>query len=296
MSTAIPTPAPAVQVRWPLAWLLAILAAGLVLRVLHFKDEAFQLDEFTALAAVAERPGVEVGTTPTADDPLVPVGSLAEVSNRSVIPFGVRDPGPLYHAILWRVCQVLPVADWSLRLPSLLAGLACVAAVFFLIRRPFGDEMALVAALFVALDPIQVATSWLARPYALANLFVVLSFAALRGLLRTSEPRTAALLAVGYGACVAVIGYLNGLLLFVVAAHVGMVLYAVRGGAGGTARQAAGYWAGGLVFAAILLAPESAYLYQVSAFALDHRDYLTAVNEIHLFTPLKALVEHNLVF
>jgi hypothetical protein len=248
---------------------------------------------------VAERQGVEVGTTPTANDPLVPVAGLGEVSNRSVIPFGVQDPVPLYHDILWAVIQVLPPADWSVRLPSLLAGLACVAAVFFLLRRPFGNEMALVAALFVALDPIQVNVSWLARPFALANLFTVLSFAALWGLLQARELARSALFALAYAACVAVIGYLNALLLCVVVAHLGMVAYALHGDTEGTARRGAGWWAGGLALGLLLLLPEVGYFQGVASFALAHTTYLTAVNDIHLPPghngPIQTLFWHNLV-
>jgi hypothetical protein len=294
MSTATPVPVPPKDIRRPMLWLLAILAVALGLRLYHshLLRNPFELDEFTALAAVAERRGLEVGTTPTVDDALVPVSELGEVSNRSVIPFGVQDPVPLYHNALWAVTHVLPPADWSVRLPSLLAGLACVAAVFFLVRRPFGSEMALVAALFVALDPIQVHASWLARPFALANLFVVLSFTALAGLLRAGKP---ALLALAYAVCVAVIGYLNALLLLVIAAHLGMMVYVLRGETTGTARRSVGYWAAGLALGLLLLAPEFPYLYGVSAFALRHRDYLTAVHDVHLFTTLKTLLMHNLV-
>src|SRR5262249_24993881 len=149
MFTAIPSPAPeaapapAKEIRQPLLWLLVILALGLGIRLYSF-SKGFQVEEFTALAAVAERPGLAVGVTPTADDPLAPVPSLAEVSNRSVIPYGIQDPVPLYHDILWGVIHVLPPSEWAMRLPSLLAGVGCIAAVFFLLRRPFGNEMALV--------------------------------------------------------------------------------------------------------------------------------------------------------
>src|SRR4029077_10505541 len=117
-----------------------ILALGLGIRLYSF-PKGFQVDEFNTLVAVAERPGLELGVTPTAGAPLKPVPSLAEVSNRSVIPFGIQDPLPLYHDFLWAVIQVLPPSDWALRLPSLLAGVACIAAVFLLVRRPFGNEM-----------------------------------------------------------------------------------------------------------------------------------------------------------
>jgi hypothetical protein len=293
MSIAISAPgaasvpaAPAREIGRPLLWLLAILALGLVLRAMHLR-EGFQAEEFAAAAAVAERqgvptvdaPGVAAAYTPTAGNPLVAVADPAEVSRRSVIPFGIQDPVPLYHYVLWGFAKVLPVADWSLRLPSLLAGLGCIAGVYFLCWRPFGTEMALVAALFVALDPMQIATSWLARPYALGNLAVVLSFAALAGLLHTRKPAAGALWTLGYGACVAVIGYLSPVLLLVVAAHVGMVGYAlVKKGQG--AGWKAGLAALGLALGAGLLAPQFSYWGQVYDFARAHKDYLVGFERV----------------
>jgi len=301
MSTAMPMPAseaaPPVtrEIRQPLLWLLAIVGLGLVLRGLQLRDRSLEVDEFTALSAVAERQGVAVGTTPTSQDPLVPLASLSDVSQRSVIPFGIEDPVPLYHNLLWALVHVLPIAEWSLRLPSLLAGLACIVAVFFLVRRTFGVEMALAAALFVALDPIQVSTSVLARPFALGNLAAVLSFVSLWGLLHATSPRCVALWALGYAVCVAALGYFSALLLFVVLAHAGMVWYAVRSGAEGAGRRAS-YWAGALGLAVVLLVPELPYLSRVAAWGLGHSRYLTAVNEIHLLTPFKILLLHNLMF
>jgi hypothetical protein len=302
MSIAVPsgtaapdTPAaPPKEISRPLVWLLAILALGLALRVGHGHGAPFEVDEFTVLAAVAERTGVEPGTTPTAQDPLVPVAGLGEVGNRSVIPFGIQDPVPLYHDFLWAVLHVLPVAEWSVRLPSMLAGVACIAVVFFLLRKPFGNEMALVAAAFVALDPIQINASWLARPFALANLFTVLSFAAVLGVLHARTTAKAALCALGYAACVALIGYLDALMLLVVVAHIGMVVYAVRDAEDGSARKAAGYWAAGLALGLVLLAPEFGYYFRVSSWAVDHSRYLTAANDIHIFTPFKTLIKQNL--
>lgn len=295
MSTVFPAGVPALspeaapsaakEIRRPLLWLLGIVALALVLRAARSWDAGLQVDEFAALAAVAERQDADTGRplapgiTPTAADPLVPVASLAEVSSRSVIPYGIQDPVPLYHDVLWAFVKVLPVSAWSVRLPSLLAGLGCVVAVFFLCRRLFGTEVALVAALFVALDPMQIATSWLAQPFALANLATVLSFAALWGLLHAGKPAAGALLALGYAVCVAAVGYLNAALLFVVVAHVGMVVYALRGGAAGAAWKAA-CWGLGLAVAAGLLAPEFSYQSRVYEFGRAHRDYLAELNKL----------------
>jgi 4-amino-4-deoxy-L-arabinose transferase-like glycosyltransferase len=235
--------------------------------------------------------GVAEAYTPTAENPLVPVASAAEVSRRSVIPFGVQDPVPLYHYILWGTIHVLPADDWSLRLPSLLASVACIVAVFFLCRYLFGTEMALVAALFVAVEPIQVATGWMARPYAIANLAVVLSFLALLGLLHARKPAVAALLALGYAACLAVIGYMNALLLFVIVAHLGMVAYAwKRGGEGLSWKTALAVL--GIVLGVGALAPEFGYFSQVAGFATAHRAYLDEISPLRVLT----VVWHNLTF
>ncbi len=301
MSTAISAPVPeaappvAREIGRPFLWLLAIVGLGLVLRGLQMRDLPVEVDEFTSLSAVAERQGLDIGTTPTVNDPLVPVASLGEVSHRSVIPFGLEDPVPLYHDLLWAVAHVLPIADWSMRLPSLLAGLGCIVAVFFLVKRTFGVEMALAASLFVALDPIQVNTSVLVRPFALGNLAAVLSFVSLWGVLHATSPRCVVLQALGYAVCVAALGYFSPLLLFVVLAHAGMVWYAARNGVEGASRRAA-FWGGALALALLLLAPELPYLGRVSAWGWSHNRYLTAAHNVHLFTPFVVLFMHNLVF
>jgi 4-amino-4-deoxy-L-arabinose transferase-like glycosyltransferase len=190
---AAPAPAvsaPVSRIRQPAVWLLVILGLGLVLRWLQL-DNTLQQDEFGPLYAVAERPAASPNATPTVDDPLQPVSGWAEVRERSVLPYGIVQPVPLYHWLLYAVVKVLPIAEWSLRLPSLLAGLGCIVAVYFLCRRLLGTEAALVAALLAAVDPMQVAVSALVRPYALANLACVASFLGFLGILysRTTAGR-----------------------------------------------------------------------------------------------------------
>ncbi len=274
----------------PLPWLVGVLAVGLFLRAWHLTD-GYQVDELTAVAAVAERQSVPAGYTATADDPLVPVASLDEVSKRSVIPYGVRDPHPLYHDILYGVLQALPPSDWSLRLPSLLAGLGCVAVIFFLTRRLLGAEVGLLAAAIVALDPIQVSVSWLARPYALANFACLLSFAALLGLLRTTRPAVGALCAVGYALSVAAVGYLSPVMLLVVTAHAGMVVYAAFAAGRAGAAWRGLLWVVGLSVAVVLLLPEIGYWQDLFGWGRGHWEYLLRLQPIHLWTVLW----HNVV-
>jgi hypothetical protein len=273
----------------PLIWLLAIVLLALGLRAWKI-TEPLQRDEFGALYAVAERKTATADAPPTAADPLVPVGSFSEVSERSVLPFGIRNPAPLYHDIVYVFLQVLPVAEWSLRLPSLLAGLACVVGVYFLCRRMIGVEMGLVAALFVAVEPIQVTTSVIARPYALGNLACVLSFAALIGALNARKPLTGVLRALGYGASVAFMGYMNPVLLLVVIAHVALVIYWAIAHQGEGAKAV--YWVLGVAVSALLMLPEYGYFGKLQEFSASHRDYLQRLYP----TELIGFFKHNASF
>jgi hypothetical protein len=308
---SIPTPPPAAPgaVRLPLVWLLVILGLGLALRWLKL-DDPLQLDEFGPLYAVARRvPGpdakpLEAGTLPSKDDPLVPVGGWGEVSRRSVLPFGIADPYPLYHWLLYADVQALPIAEWSLRLPSLLAGLGCIAAIYYLVKRLLGAEAGLAAALLTAVDPFQVEASAMARPYALANLACVLSFLALLGILYSRRLAGRLGWAVLYGVALAVQGYFNPVLLLCVAAHVGLLAYwlLLRRPPEGAAAEAEAanaapwafreapprpglaplWWLAGCGLAAALLLPKGPYLAEVRQFGHDHAAYLSTIFPPHL--------------
>lgn len=284
-----PTPeAPALTNR-PLLWLLAIVVLALGLRAWKLTDP-LQRDEFSAVYPVVERKTASVDEPPSAATPLKPVDGLGEVSARSVLPFGVRNPIPVYHDILYFFVSALPIAEWSLRLPSLLAGLGCIVGVYFLCRRLIGVEFGLIAALFVAVEPTQVLTSVLARPYALGNLACVLSFLALLGVLSNRNTLHSLLAALGYGVAVAFIGYMNPVLLLVVVAHVGMVVYWVVTHSGEGLK--AGLAVAGLALGVVLLVPEVGYFNQLHAFSSAHREQLQ-----HAFpTKLLGFFQHNATF
>jgi hypothetical protein len=306
-----PQPAPATtpvatpDVRRPLVWLLAIVGLALALRLWHLNTD-FQLDEFGALYTVAERHVSSPGAWPSSADPLAPVAGWQEVRERSVLPYGIVNPVPLYHYLLYGVVQMLPVAEWSVRLPSVLAGVGCVLAIYLLCRRLFGAEVALVAALFAAVEPLQLGSSVIARPYALANLACVLSFLALLKLLDARQLAHAVLAAAGYGVALALIGYLNPALLLVAIAHLGMVVYWVRAGGfrhtvdaadrpapalNAGSRQVA-LWLGGCALAVALLAPVLGYWLELARFSSANHGLLLA-----LMPPqLAAFLEHNSAF
>jgi hypothetical protein len=253
---------------YPLAWLALILVVATALR-LGALDAPLQQDECGPLYAVAEHRPASAG----ASAPLAPVSDLAEVRRRSVLPYGIEDPFPLYHALLHLLLRALPIAEWSLRLPSLLAGLGCVLAIYALARRLAAPSTALAAALFTALDPMQVAVSVMARPYALASLACVLSFLALLALLRATRPGSVALTALGYGLALAVIGYLNPALLLVGAAQLSLAAGALLVRRPARAVRAFGLLAA-VALTAGLLAPRVPYLAEVRSFYQLHRDYL----------------------
>jgi hypothetical protein len=305
-----PHPAPATpeattEVRRPLVWLLAIVGVALALRLWHLNAD-FQLDEFSALYPVAERHVSSPGALPSSADPLAPVASWQEVRERSVLPYGIVNPVPLYHYLLYGLVQVLPIAEWSVRVPSVLAGVGCVLGIYLLCRRLFGAEVALVAALFAAVDPLQIGSSVLARPYALGNLACVLSFLALLKLLDARKTAHAVLATAGYGVALALIGYLSPLLLLAVVAHLGMVIYWARAGgfrhtADAANRPAAEpnsgsrkalLWLAGCGLAAVLLVPVLGYWVEVVRFSAANHDTILAL----LPPQLVAFVQHNSAF
>jgi hypothetical protein len=280
---------PNLLTRQPLVWLLVILVLALGLRASKLNDPLHR-DEFAALYAVAQRKTAGPDVPPSSSDPLVPVDNLSEVSDRSVLPLGIRNPLPLYHDSLYFTIRVLPISEWSLRLPSLIAGLGCVAAVYFLCRRMAGVEMAVVAALFTAMEPAQVTLGALARPFALGNLACVLSFAALLRILGASDWRKASLPALGYGAATAFMGYMNPVLLLVVAAHVGVIVYWVIVHGKRIAQIAPAIVA--VVFAALLLAPEFGYFSRVHEASVAHRGSLNRFYPMEL----RGFLIHNATF
>src|SRR5579885_3193462 len=108
--------------RQPLIVLGIILLIGLGLRGWRMSFP-LQQDEYGPLYAVAQREGLPPGWMPTEDYPLKPVGSWQEVRERSVLPYGIVNPLPVYNWLLYTVIQVCPITEWALRLPALLAGL-----------------------------------------------------------------------------------------------------------------------------------------------------------------------------
>ena len=82
---------------------------------------------------------------------------------------------PLHYWILHAWVRVFGHAEWSVRLPSVLAGVGAVWVLYLLTRRLFGVGGALVAALSLAVAPYQIQYSQEARSYSLMVLTSLLS-------------------------------------------------------------------------------------------------------------------------
>jgi mannosyltransferase len=121
-----------------------------------------------------------------------------------------REPnGLLYQFVVYPLAQ-LSGAEWVLRLPSVLAGLLAVPALYWAGRELGQRRGALFGAAILALSPLAVHYSKDARPYAFVMLFAALSFGALARGARTGEARwswlyAATLIGLAYSNAIAVV-------------------------------------------------------------------------------------------
>jgi mannosyltransferase len=167
--------------RWPLLCLALIVGSGAFLRLWQ-AGESLWIDELHTSWVVS--------------------GSFGDVLPRATM----GNQSPLYFWGLWLLVQVTGQSEWTLRLPSLLAGIALPAAVWFLVRQvsnlPYGTRSvpttiaAIAVALLVAIDPTCIFYAQEARPYAWVMLLAVLELVLLKRLIeRPTIDRRLALLA-----------------------------------------------------------------------------------------------------
>lgn len=146
MVDADSTPEHAPQNYWPVAALLLIVLLGAWIRGLHL-NEGLWLDELHTSWTIAEGPGE--------------IQARAAAGNYS----------PLYFYLVWASAAVWGESEWSLRLPSFLAGLATIVAAYAIVLRWTQSALlALLAATLVTLDSTAIWYSAEARPYALVQL------------------------------------------------------------------------------------------------------------------------------
>ena len=130
-----------------LAILLAVLVAGTAVRCWGLADRPLWEDEAY-----------------TWKDSLVPYHRLL---------LWKHDPrqGPLSHLLVRHSMMLLGTDDaWAMRLPSLVCGILCIPAAWWLGRTIHSDAVGLLAALLVALDPNMVDQSQQARMYTMLAL------------------------------------------------------------------------------------------------------------------------------
>ena len=120
----------------------------------------------------------ELHTAWTVDAGLSQIPSRARQGNYS----------PLYFLLPWLSTRVFGMQEWSLRLPSLLAGIALVPICFVVARQWFRSRaIAYLAAVLVTFDPHLLFYSLDARPYALVQLGAVLHVWLLARLLQANR-------------------------------------------------------------------------------------------------------------
>jgi hypothetical protein len=281
------------------SFLLVMVAVALALAVrLPLLFAPLQVDEFNTLFEIAARRSAAEDRLPGANDPLLLVESADEVRERAVLPYGVRHPFPLFPLALCAFLAPLPLAEWSLRLPSLIAGLATVIALAALAQRLAGPAAAVTAAFLAALDPMLVVTSVTARPYAVAGLAIAVSFILHPALLAPGGGLALCASPVGYGLALALTAYLNPVLMIVVVAHffVAVLPFARRE----TGHRAPDLrlpmaWAAGVGIVFLLTLPLTAYLRQIGEVRRIWGSYLSSPSDLLGFElrPLFFL-EHNL--
>ncbi len=142
---------------WLALALITLAAAGLRAPQLH---ESLWLDELHTSWVVSD--------------------GLAEIPSRAA----VGNQGSLYFGLVWISTKLFGHSDAALRLPSLIAGVLLVPAVFLLGRAcGAGRAGAMAGSVFAALDPLAMYYALEARPYALLQFTAALQLTALAGVL-----------------------------------------------------------------------------------------------------------------
>ena len=92
---------------------------------------------------------------------------------------------PLYASLLRVLTHGGKQPEWLLRAPALIAGCLCIIAAWWLARTLFGPLIAVLTALVIAINPMQIAFSYEARPYTFFVLFSILSITFFHRLLKS---------------------------------------------------------------------------------------------------------------
>jgi mannosyltransferase len=151
---------PSAQARTNMAWMLALVTLALIARLFRIDHQPLWLDE--ALTLQRSHLGLD--------------GLVADsFANRHM---------PTYFLLLKLLSPLLGAGDAWLRIPSALFGAMSTGMVFMLASRLGSRRAGIVAALLMALSPLQVQYGQEARSYTLVTLLITV---ALWGLLRLAQ-------------------------------------------------------------------------------------------------------------
>lgn len=100
-------------------------------------------------------------------------GDLLEVVRRA---FSFQGQSPFYYLTVWACVRLLGTSEITLRLPSLLFGVATIYTAYRLTNDVYGRNAGMITACFLWIAPAMAQTSVDARPYALALLMAAIMF------------------------------------------------------------------------------------------------------------------------
>lgn len=133
--------------------IILILVLGFLLRLIAL-NQSLWLDEAISAFAVKNFTSVQL-----------------------ITKFAVGDfHPPLYYLLLKLWTDIFGYSEIALRMPSVIAGVLTLPAVYLVSRKWFGERVALLSALFLAINPLAVYYSQEARMYALAMMLIAWSF------------------------------------------------------------------------------------------------------------------------
>ncbi len=142
----------------------------------------------------------------------------------AMIRLFAEEPNGLLYALLAHPFVNLGDSEWVLRLPSMIAAVLAVVALWWTARELELQRAALAAAALLALNPLAVKFSADARPYSIVVLVSCLSMAAVARAVRVGRARWW----VAYAVCLVALAYLNALALLVVPVHALVILRSRR--------------------------------------------------------------------
>lgn len=181
-----------------------------------------------------------------------------------IIERTARDVHPPLYYIISHFWQLLAGdSEFSIRFLSVLFGVATVIVAYLVLRRLFGEQVARISGLFLALGPFLVRYSEEARMYAMATFLIVLAtYLLILALQKTNTARKSWLLWIGYGLVVAAGLYTHYYVAFLVPVHIGLAWW-LHGGFAPLVKNIR-WWVGNVTAVALFLPWVPSVLSQMS--------------------------------